>query len=209
MQSPERGILVRIQCVGTVCGRQRMSSSTSLSLLVQLREPDSTAWNQFVELYTPLLYHWATRSGLSHHDAAELSQEVFITLLHALPTFQYDRQRSFRAWLYTIMRNKWTDLLRKRGKLPGDDAGLSAAAAPSDILELEEAEYRSHLIHRAMELVEAEIGATTIAAFRKTAIEKLPTSEVAKELGISENAIYLARRRVMQRLREHLEGMWE
>lgn len=185
-----------------------MNSPTPLSLLVQLRNPDEAAWNRFVDLYTPLLFHWAGRSGLQSHDAAELVQEVFVTLLHTLPSFQHDGTRSFRAWLYTVLRNKWIDLERKQAKLPPNDQGLSAVSVRAEIVDLEEAEFRKHLIHRALDLAEAELGAGTIKAFRATAIENRPIAEVATELAMTENAIYSARRRVMQKLREHLEGMW-
>ncbi len=185
-----------------------MSVSTPLSLLLRLKQPDEEAWNLFVELYTPLVFHWATRSGLQPQDAAELVQEVFLTLVQVLPSFEYDAQGSFRAWLYTVLRRKWIDLRRKQARLPPDDAGLSSASGPDELADLEEREYRSFLVHRALELVEQELGATTIAAFRATAIQQRPAAEVAQELGISENAVYQARRRVMHKLKEQLAGLW-
>lgn len=185
-----------------------MNSPTSLSLLVQLQQPNEAAWNRFVELYTPLLFFWAKRSGLNPDDAAELVQEVFLTLLHALPDFRHDGRRSFRAWLRTVLTNKWTDLCRKRGRLPAGDAGLSGATVAAEIIDWEEAEFRTHLIHRALDLVRGELGEQTIALFRATALENRPIVDVASEFGVSENTVYSARRRVLQKLREHLEGMW-
>jgi RNA polymerase sigma-70 factor (ECF subfamily) len=184
-------------------------NSTPQSLLLRLRQPDDAAWGQFVDLYTPLLFHWATRSGLQQQDALELVQEMFLTLVQALPSFEYDRHGSFRAWLYTMLRRKWVDLRRKQTRLPGNDAGLSAAQAPDELVEIHEREYRAFLIRRGLELVEQELGATTIAAFRATALDERPTSEVACELGISENAVYQARRRVLRKLKEQLAGLWD
>lgn len=83
-----------------------MTDDTPTTLLNRLRSPgDRDAWAQFVHLYTPLLYHWVRKLGLGTTEAADLVQDVFVTLLRTLPTFEYDRQRSFRAWLRTVTRN--------------------------------------------------------------------------------------------------------
>ena len=182
--------------------------TTPVSLLLQLRNATEETWKNFVDLYTPLLFHWALKSGLQQHDAAELVQEVFVTLLQALPKFEYNQQKSFRAWLFTVMRNKWTDLERRRGAKEVQST-LSGISTPSELVELEEAEYRTYLIQRAFQLMEKDFEATTIAAFRATALEDRAAADVARELGISENAVYQARKRVMAKLRESLDGMWE
>lgn len=186
-----------------------MSEMTSPTLLLRLRQTgDNDAWKRFVDLYTPLLYHWAAKSGLQSADAAELIQDVFVVLVRSLPEFRYDPNRSFRAWLHTLLRTKWID---KQRRLPqsADAAGLSAVAGPDDFVALEDDEFRKFLVQRAMQLAEEEFGATTVQAFRATALESRPAVEVATELGISENAVYLAKRRVMQRLKESLDGMWD
>ncbi len=125
--------------------------STPASLLERVRQPaDAAAWKQFVHLYTPLLYYSARRLGLQSADAADLVQEVFLALFHALPHFKYDRQRSFRAWLFTLMRNKWQDWRRRRVPVPlGDLDPALAERAGDDPAALEEAEYRSHIAARA------------------------------------------------------------
>jgi RNA polymerase sigma-70 factor, ECF subfamily len=72
--------------------------STSSSLLLRLRQPgEQASWQRFVDLYTPLLYFWACRMGLSSADAADLVQDVFVTLVQKLPQFEYDSGKSFRA----------------------------------------------------------------------------------------------------------------
>lgn len=186
-----------------------MSETTSATLLLRLRQPgDNEAWKRFVDLYTPLLYHWASKSGIQPADAAELIQEVFLVLLRSLPGFQYDPNRSFRAWLHTLVRTKWIDIQRRRSHAVAD-AGLSQVAGSDDLIELEDDEFRKFLVQRALQLAEEEFGATTVAAFRATALDSRPAAEVAAELGITENAVYLARRRVMQRLKESLNGMWD
>jgi RNA polymerase sigma-70 factor, ECF subfamily len=186
-----------------------MSESTSPTLLSRLRRSDDNdAWKRFVVLYTPLLSYWASKAGIQPADAAELIQEVLIVLLRSLPNFQYDPNRSFRAWLHTLLRTKWIDRQRRRPQATMA-AGLSAVAGPDDFMELEDEEFRKLLVQRALQLAEEEFGHNTVQAFRATALESRPASEVAAELSISENAVYLAKRRVMQRLRESLDGMWD
>src|SRR5437764_4917317 len=97
--------------------------TTSISLLERLRQPgEAEAWARLVELYTPLLFYWARRLGLQEQDAADLVQEVFTTLVRKLPAFAYDRHKSFRNWLRTVLRNKWRQRTRARA-LPAEPGG--------------------------------------------------------------------------------------
>ena len=87
------------------------TASTSLSLLVRLRKPeDADAWQRFVDLYSPLLFAWVRRVGLDSDEAADLVQDVFVTLVQKMPAFEYDSRHSFRAWLKTIAYNRWRNL---------------------------------------------------------------------------------------------------
>ena len=92
---------------------------TPASLLERLRQPDAPdAWERLVLLYSPLIYSWARQVGLQETEAADLVQDVFVTLIQTLPTFEYDRRKSFRRWLRTIALNKWRDRRRKDERLP-------------------------------------------------------------------------------------------
>ena len=89
-------------------------NSTHSSLLERLRRPDDVeAWDRFVRLYTPLLFHWARGAGLRDPDAADLVQDVLVVLVRKLPEFHYDPRKSFRAWLRTVTLNKWRERLRR------------------------------------------------------------------------------------------------
>jgi RNA polymerase sigma-70 factor, ECF subfamily len=185
-------------------------NTTSVSLLERLRQPgDQEAnWKRFVQLYTPLFYHWARRLGLSSADAADLVQEVFAILVRKLPDFTYDRQRSFRGWLRTVTLNKWRDLRRRRTLVQqGGKEDSADLAGPDDIAEFEEAEYRQHLVKRAFELMQSEFHPTTWRACWEYMVADRPAAEVAKELGITVNGVYLAKSRVLSRLRQELDGL--
>lgn len=184
--------------------------STPATLLERVRQPaDAAAWKQFVQLYTPLLFHWARRLGLQSADAADLVQEVFLGLCNALPHFRYDRRRSFRAWLFTLTRNKWQDWKRRRVPVPVGDIHGTVANRPDDDgpAMLEEAEYRSRLCGRALQLIQREFAPATWQTFWATVVEGRPAVDVARRFGLTPNAVYLARGRVLRRLREELDGL--
>jgi RNA polymerase sigma-70 factor (ECF subfamily) len=182
---------------------------TPASLLERLRQPGAQeAWGQFVELYTPLLYYWAHRMGLGNQDAADLVQDVFMILVQKLPEFTYDRHRSFRSWLRTVTLNKWRDS-RKRGgpQLVGGLEALPDRAGPEADDTFWEAEYRRHLVGQALAIMQAEFQPTTWKACWEFVVGGKPAARVAEELGISENAVYIAKSRVLRRLRKELEGL--
>ncbi|MCA9166655.1 MAG: sigma-70 family RNA polymerase sigma factor [Planctomycetales bacterium] len=183
-------------------------NSTSASLLERLcAEPDAAAWERFVQLYTPLLFYWTLSSGLARHDAEDLVQDVFEVLLRKLPEFQYDASKGFRNWLRTITMNKWRDSQRRAAKRIQAKSIDDMGECDWELPELTEQEYRQGLTDRALQLVAPEFTSTTWTAFRKTAIEGLDPAEVATELGISRNAVYVARSRVLGRLRKELAGL--
>jgi RNA polymerase sigma-70 factor (ECF subfamily) len=185
-------------------------NTTSASLLDRLRQPEQTAaWERFVELYTPLLYDWARRMGLQETDAADLVQEVFALLLQKLPGFTYDRHGSFRGWLRKVTLNKWRELQRRRPLPAIDGAALAAQADPGTADTFWEAEYRQHLVGRVLELIRAEFQPATWQAFWECVVAGRPAADVARQHGLSLNAVYLAKSRVLRRLRRELDGLMD
>jgi RNA polymerase sigma-70 factor (ECF subfamily) len=189
-------------------------TSTPISLLQRLRdlarsEAAAAAWSEFVELYTPVLYSWASRLGLQSADAADLVQDVFVILVRKLPEFQYDSGKSFRAWLKTVLMNRWRDG-EKRAAVVSQETGHPAVAEANiqgQNLELEEAEYRELLVRRALEMMQREFKPATWKACWEQVVQGRSAAEVAKELGLSVNAVYVARSRVLRRLREYLDQL--
>jgi RNA polymerase sigma-70 factor (ECF subfamily) len=185
--------------------------TTPVSLLERLRRPEEQqAWGDFVELYTPLLYHWARRAGLQSQDASDLVQDVLLLLLRKLPQFSYDHHKSFRSWLRTVTLNRWRESLRKQ-HLPAESDGVNLDELPGDdpAAEVWEAEYRTSLTRRALELMQADFQPSTWKACWEYVVEGRPAAEVAAELGISVGAVHTARLRVLTRLREELKGLFD
>lgn len=183
---------------------------TPASLLERLRQTDdSVAWRDFVYLYTPFFYHWAWQMGLQGTDAAALVQEIFLALCNALPEYHLDRQRRFRAWLFTLMRNKWQDWQHQRTPVPvsGNEVAFAESASEDPPRMPEEAEYRAHLCARALRLIQSEFTPATWMTFWATVVEGRLAQDVALKFGITANAVYLARGRVLRRLRRALDGL--
>jgi len=190
--------------------RRDTMHTTPASLLTRLRRPgDQRAWEQFVELYTPLLYHWARHAGLQDEDAADLVQDVFAALVQKMPHFVYDPSKSFRSWLRTVTLNLWRDNLKRRARRPlGQvEGGLDAIPSPEASDPFWEVEYRRHLVGRAAEVMRAEFQPTTWQACWEFVVGGKPAAQVAAELGLSENAVYVAKGRVLRRLRQELAGL--
>jgi RNA polymerase sigma-70 factor, ECF subfamily len=182
--------------------------TTPVSLLERVRSPgEQQAWGRFVEMYTPLLYYWACRMGLQESDAADLVQEVFAILVAKLPEFVYDRKKSFRGWLRTILHNKWRDQQRRAAPPMQPGSKLADQASPEETETFWEIEYREQLVGRALELMQSEFQPTTWRACWEVVVSGRPVAEVARELGITVDSVYAAKSRVLRRLRKELEGL--
>jgi RNA polymerase sigma-70 factor, ECF subfamily len=185
---------------------------TPISLLERLRQPaEPKVWDRFVSLYTPLIYSWGRRAGLSEEDTADLVQEVFVKLIEVLPTFQYDAHKRFRGWLKTVTLNTWRDQCKRQANRPlaGNEAVLAAAAVPDGLEAFWDAEYSQHLVSRAIALMQADFQPATWKAFWEQVVVGRSARAVASELGMSPGAAYAAKFRVLDRLREELAGMLE
>jgi RNA polymerase sigma-70 factor (ECF subfamily) len=185
-------------------------SKTPASLLERLRQPDNKeAWDRFVDLYTPLLYFWTCRMGLQAQDAADLVQDVFAVLLQKLPEFSYDPGRSFRAWLRTLTINRWRDALRRKAAAlrGGTPDRLDEVAVPDHAQTIWETEYRQQVVGRALEIMQSDFQPTTWQACLAVIVDGKSAETVAAELGLTVEAVYAARSRVLRRLRHELAGM--
>jgi RNA polymerase sigma-70 factor (ECF subfamily) len=183
--------------------------STSVTLLQKLRQQGQPeAWERFVRLYTPLLRYWARqRCGLQEHDADDLVQDVLAGLVRKLPAFTYEPGKSFRAWLRQVLLNQWRDHLRRDEQAPAaGEVGLSRLVSPQEEDRFE-AEDLQFLVRRALEVMRAEFEPATWQACWAVVAEGRPAAEAATRLGLSVNAVYIARCRVLRRLREDLAGL--
>lgn len=186
---------------------------TRRSLLVRLREAqDDAAWGEFIAIYEPLVYRLARRRGFQDADARDLCQEVLRTVAGAIDRFDLDPNRgSFRGWLFRISRNLMLNYLvsqRRHPKGSGrSDLYLlleSQLAADPEDSALFDTEYKRILFHRAAESIRHEFSETTWQAFWLTGVDAVEIKEVAQRLAISTGAVYIARSRILARLKERV-----
>ena len=191
------------------------SPLTRASLLVQLRDgANHAAWNEFMQLYGPVVYGFARKRGLQDADAADLMQDVMRSVSTSIGRLDYDRsQGTFRRWLFTITRNKVFSFLsarRIRPQATGDSATnrlLETHPDESDGSETWETEYQRRLAALAMERIKSEFQGKTWQAFWLTAVDGIAAPEAAQQVGLSPGAVYVAKSRVLARLKEEVETL--
>jgi RNA polymerase sigma factor (sigma-70 family) len=181
---------------------------TALSLLDRLRQtPESEDWERFVTLYRPFIERFIRRDPALAADADDICQEVFAKVVGHVGNFTRRRDGSFRVWLRTITANEVNLFYRKRQRerranFPDGSATLESLAEPtSDLTQAWDREYCDYLLCRLQSLVRDDFSPTTWEAFRLRVLEEKSTAEVAAKLGMSKNAVDVAKSRVLARLR--------
>ena len=188
---------------------------TSASLLERLRTaPDEAAWRRLDELYRPLIRRWLLRDPSLGEEAEDVVQEVMAVLVRELPDFQRQRNGSFRRWLRTITVHRLGAFYRSRKNRPLalgsplEDSPLMQLADPNSELGSQwDREHDRYVLHRLMELIAPLFEPTTLAAFRRVALDGIAPAQAAEELGVSLNAVLVAKSRVLSRLRQEAEGL--
>lgn len=185
---------------------------TRPSLLLRLRDAqDAAAWDQFVDIYTPLIYGFCRKRDLQEADAADICQEVMRAVARSAERFNYDPQRGkFRNWLLTVVRNKLNDFFTRRRRQPDPASATSlqqlADAQPTDADQSDwDGEYQRQIFHWATERIRGEFRETSWQAFWLTTVEQRDGKEVAERLGLSIGAVYVAKSRVLARLRQEIQ----
>jgi RNA polymerase sigma-70 factor, ECF subfamily len=190
---------------------------TSLSLLDRAcRQQDSQSWNSLAEVYTPLLRSWLARYGVQDADADDLVQETLVVLARELARFEHNgRSGAFRAWLKTILVNRLRSFWRSRKYRPaanGDSDVLHAldqlADPHSELSRLWDQEHDAQVIRQLAARVEGRFSESTRQAFRRLVFDGASPEAVAQELGLSLNAVVIAKCRVLKALRQEGRGLW-
>ena len=195
-------------------------SETSISLLDRLQQgPHASSWQHMVDVYTPLIRNWLRRYSLQDQDVEDLVQEVLSVVVRKLPDFKRKAQTgSFRRWLRNITVNCLRDFWRAQRFQPqATGAGKDGFGQILDQLEdpdsalsqLWDKEHDEHVTRRLLEMVRPRFEAKTWQAFQRVALEGAPVDQVAQELGLSVNAVFIAKSRVVHMLRQEGAGLIE
>ncbi len=189
-----------------------MLERTSSTLLIDLRDPqNSQAWRQFMDRYAPLLVSYARRRGLQLADAEDVAQEVLAAFVAAHREGRYDRERGpFRNWLSRIAAHKTVDafhrLARRERQAPDGSETAFLEVQQDTRLEgheqLWQQEWEAFVLESCKQIALVEFDRRTLRAFEMCGFEGQLPEAVARELGMSEEAVYQAKSRVLRRMRE-------
>jgi RNA polymerase sigma-70 factor, ECF subfamily len=191
-------------------------TDTSASLLERLSDrSDSVAWRRLVDLYSPLINGWLRRQGVAIEDAEDLAQEVLEVVVREVSRFRHNgRVGAFRTWLRTITVNCLRQALRSRcfriqaAGSPDIAALLDQFEDPaSELSRLWDREHDQHVLQRLLALIEPDFRPATWQAFQRQMLGEAPPEVVAAELGMTVNAVLIAKSRVLSRLRRDAEGL--
>lgn len=190
-------------------------TDTRQSLLLRAQAGEANAWKDLTDLYRPLILGWLNRQGVPAVDLEDLSQDVLLSVVKHLPSFEHSgHPGAFRSWLRTLVCSRTADYWRAADARTPASGGSGATAAlqqiadpDSDLNRQWDEEHDRYVLGCLLDLVEEEFEPITLRAFRRLALDGAGGAEVAAELGLSVAAVYVAKSRVLQRLRQEAEGL--
>ncbi len=190
------------------------SDSTRLSLLEAARLGSAGGWQLLSEIYRPMIHHWSIQQGLSLQDAEDLSQEVFLKVSRSLDAFEHvGRVGAFRSWLRTITVNAARDLWRAQKRdlsASGKDMErwlTNLADEDSELSRQWDQQHDQYVLMNLLSLMELEFAPTTMQIFKRFALEGQDATSLAQEFHTTVGAIYTARSRILQRIRQAAKGL--
>jgi RNA polymerase sigma-70 factor (ECF subfamily) len=208
-----RDVCGQIWKISTDRGNYLMSEPESTlhtrpSLVRRLRDAaDQEAWRQFVDTDAPLLFRWCRRQGLQD-AAADVSQEALLQVARSIGAFEYQPERGrFRDWLGVIVR-RLARFWERKGR--GDTPGSAEAEETLEHLEDGPADpewtdaFNAEVLRVALERLRPEFTDATWQVFEQTWLGGRPVAEAAAAAGVSVQAVYAARHRVLKRLEEEV-----
>ena len=186
-----------------------LMDSTRPSLLVRVRNRnDAEAWQEFFDLYSPLLYAYARDRGLDHEDAEDVRASCYETIVKKISEFNYEQQNTgFRAWLRTMVNRRVIDLFRKR-KMPiaesSDIGKIEANEATLD--ELWEKNWRLHHLRFCVSKVGKRVRPDTFEAFRLLTEEGMSVSDVCERMQMNTDQVYKIKSRMLELIRNEMRN---
>lgn len=163
--------------------------------------------------------NWLKMRGVTGNLLMEIMSDVYLKLVTQLPKFVYDESKCFRAWLKRVVETAFLDSVRASMRckdLPMENAALDLFHLDSDVSfntdelvdELKNPfEERMQRARCVISRVKSRIASRTWDAFYLTEVEERSCAEVARDLGMKENQVYIARFRVRGYLREEAQFM--
>jgi RNA polymerase sigma-70 factor, ECF subfamily len=188
---------------------------THQSLLVRAQAGDEGAWQNLTDLYRPLIGGWLRYQAVPAGEVDDLVQDILLSVVQKLSSFRHSGRRgAFRSWLRAIAHSRACDFWRARSRqvLASGDSGVAEILrqledADSELNRQWDEEHDQYVLRCLLDTMALEFEASTVQAFRRVALEGASSEEAAQELGLSVGAVYIAKSRVLHRLREQAEGL--
>lgn len=182
---------------------------TRATLLLDLRDVDNAvAWNEFVEVYTPLIYRFCRSRGVSTDHIADVTQDTLQSVVKAIQTFEYRPEKGkFRSWLFRVTYSRLARHMAKENRQPHTPGAsvvqnLAEAQGADQLEEKWNLEYRQQMFRWATSKVRPSVADKAWEAFWLTAVDGKSGQEVGALLGMSTGAVYVAKSRIVAQLRQ-------
>ncbi len=192
------------------------SIKTSLSLIERMKDlNDDEAWNQFYNLYSPLVIGFCRKQGCTESLAADVLQETMCQLMKYLPKFSYDQVKGkFRTYLIRIAISRIGSLYARQlqtlpiEKLP--DEALSEIIETSDASwQMADDSMRREVLNAVLKIVCKRIDDMTWRSFQMYVLEQQNADIVANKLNITRNLVYQHRNRVVGFLKNEVKKLMD
>ena len=192
-------------------GHRRMSSTdTLISVIDGVCQQDPERWRQFDAIYRPMLFAYLRKQGLKDSDVSDVVQDIFVKLLGKIHT--YKREKSgFRAWLFSWRTTRSSTRPgtgqpeEGHGRVGGRRARGDRLGQREDGAGLDQDSSREDPGPRAADSPEAQLSSRAWICFEQRLLRDRPAAEIAKELGIEPNLVYVNACRVMKLVRSVCE----
>jgi len=186
--------------------------TTRVSLILRLQDlRDAEAWDEFAVIYEPTLRSVIRRLGLNEFDSDDAFQEVMLKLSQVIHKWSPDKNNAtFRGWLYRVARNTLINYLKSSKHLNelalvGFDLDGIAESKDEPLRSFVDLEFSRQVLIHVSRKVELEFTPTNWQAFWLSYAKRDSIENVAQKLCISKSRVYIARSRILHRLKREVE----
>ena len=191
-----------------------MTSTTSPSLLLRVRNPeDKEAWDEFLDIYTPIVRTYCFQRQLQEADVNDIVQDVMSRIVKLIREFDYDPAKGkFRAWFGTIAANRIKTFVSRKSRTE-QAHGESGTPTPIENYSDPDSEwiaiFSDQVYQAACARVRPAFEYTTWKCFEATWLRHEAAADVAADLGIPVHSVYVNKSRVLKRLENEVRILAE
>jgi RNA polymerase sigma-70 factor (ECF subfamily) len=204
-------VILNVENVSPTVRNEKVEWITTTQVLEDLKAPDNDelAWQRFCEHFNPVVVNFARRLGLSTTDAEDAAQEAMLAFLKAFRSGKYQREKGrLSNWLFGVARRVILNF-RRAQPLERLIADKTTATSFWDMIQDDgnikhswEMEWKRMVLTKCLEQARRELDPKVFKAFELYALSDTPVDKVAQRFSMSRNAVYIAKSRVLSRLRQ-------